>query len=210
MLNIALPTGRLGNDIYDIFAKLGYLIDEFEKNSRKLVIENKEIGLRYFLVKPSDVGIYVERGIADIGVVGKDVILETEPDIYELLDLGLGKCKMIIAAKDDFKEYKNNNLKVATKYVNITKKYFEMKNREVDIVKLNGSIELAPVLDMSDVIVDITETGTTLRENNLSIIREIVDISAMLIANKSSYKFNKDEIDGLVNKIKECGDIKND
>lgn len=206
MLNIALPTGRLGNDIYNIFAKLGYLIDEYEKNSRKLVLENKDIGLRYFLVKPSDVGIYVENGIADVGVVGKDIILETEPDIYELLDLGLGKCKMIIAAKNNYGENKNNTLKVATKYVNITKKYFEMENREVDIVKLNGSIELAPVLDMSDVIVDITETGTTLRENDLSVVKEIVDISAMLIANKSSYKFNKDEIDGLVNKIKKSGD----
>ncbi|MBQ2818780.1 MAG: ATP phosphoribosyltransferase [Clostridia bacterium] len=203
MLNIALPKGRLGDKVYSLFAKMGYDCSEFLSDTRKLVIESEENGVRYLLIKPSDVGIYVERGAADVGVVGKDVLLETNPDVYELLDLELGKCRLAVAAKNGFVEDTDRTLRVATKYVNVTKNYYKGLNREIEIIKLNGSIELAPILGLSDVILDIVETGTTLKENNLSVYETVAPSSARLIANKSNYQFKSEEIDRIVERMKE-------
>lgn len=203
MLNIALPKGRLGDKVYTLLAEIGYDCAAFLENNRKLVIENRENGVRYFLVKPSDVAIYVERGAADAGVVGKDILIESEPDVYELLDLKLGKCRVAVAGPGDYQKDADTTLRVATKYVNIAKKYYASRQRDIEIIKLNGSIELAPILGLSDVIVDIVETGSTLRENNLRIFTEIMDISARLIANKSSYKFKNEEIEEMLRKLKE-------
>lgn len=203
MLNVALPKGRLGDKVYELFAKAGYECELYFSSNRKLVITNEEAGVSYFLVKPSDVAIYVEQGVADVGVVGKDTLLESGADVYELLDLGLGKCRVAVAGPVGFTRDRNSTLRVATKYVNIAKSYYAAKNREIEIIKLNGSIELAPILGLSDVIVDIVETGSTLRENNLSVLEEIMPISARLIANKSNYKFKRETIDGIVTKLKE-------
>lgn len=194
MINIALPKGRLGEKVYKIFEKNGYPCPEVLEDSRKLIFENKDAGVRYFWVKPSDVAIYVERGAADVGVAGKDILLEYEPDVYELYDLNVGKCRMAVAGKKGFRDNRGRTLKVATKFVNIAKNHYDSRSREIDIIKLNGSIELAPILGLSDVIVDIVETGTTLKENNLEVIESIVDISARFIAGKASYKFKNDEI----------------
>ena len=171
-----------------------YQIDDY---FGKLIFENEEKGVRYFWVKPSDVSIYVERGAADIGVAGKDILLEYEPDVYELLDLGVGKCRMAVAARKDFRDDPTHTLRVATKFSNIAERYYLSRGRDIDIIHLNGSIELAPILSLSDVIVDIVETGTTLRENDLAVIDTVVDISARLISNKSSYKFKCGAIDAL-------------
>ena len=194
LLNIALPKGRLGEKVYDIFEKAGYGCPSIHENNRKLIFENEENGVRYFWVKPSDVAIYVERGAADIGVAGKDILLEYNPDVYELCDLQMGKCRMAVAAKNDFFDNPERTLRVATKFPNITKKYYSALSREIDIIKLNGSIEIAPILGLSDVIVDIVETGTTLKENNLRPYETIVPISARLVSNKVSYKFKNDVI----------------
>lgn len=197
MLNVALPKGRLGEKVYSMFEKAGYPCPSIKENNRKLIFENEEAGVRYFWVKPSDVAIYVERGAADIGVVGKDILLEYEPDIYELLDLGFGKCRMAVAAKKDFHDDKSRTLKVATKFSNIAGNYYRAKGRDIDIIHLNGSIEIAPILGLSDVIVDIVETGTTLKENDLVVYDTVVPISARLISNKASYKFKSQQIDEL-------------
>lgn len=194
LLNIALPKGRLGEKVYDIFEKAGYGCPSIHENNRKLIFENEENGVRYFWVKPSDVAIYVERGAADIGVAGKDILLEYNPDVYELCDLQMGKCRMAVAAKNDFFDNPERTLRVATKFPNITKKYYSALSREIDIIKLNGSIEIAPILGLSDVIVDIVETGTTLKENNLRPYETIVPISARLVSNKVSYKFKNEVI----------------
>ena len=203
MISVALPKGRLGNKVFDIFARIGYDCDEMHSDSRQLVFTSEENGISYFLVKPSDVSIYVEHGAADIGIVGKDILLEYEPDVYELLDLGIGKCRMCVAGKNDFTDNPDVALRVATKFVNIAKTYYKSINRNIEIIKLNGSIELAPILDLSDVIVDIVETGTTLKENNLGVLTEILPISARLIANKASYKFKTEEINKIVTKFSE-------
>ena len=203
MINVALPKGRLGEKVYAMFEKAGYECPAIKESSRKLIFENKEKGVRYFWVKPSDVSIYVERGAADIGVAGKDILLEYSPDVYELLDLNMGKCRMAVAGKDDFYDDGSRTLKVATKFVNIAKRYYASKCRDIDIIKLNGSIEIAPILGLSDVIVDIVETGATLRENNLSVKETIVPISARLIANKSSFKFKTEEIEEIVKCMKD-------
>ena len=203
MLNIALPKGRLGDKTYSLFEKIGYKCAELTEDSRKLIFENKEKNIRYLLVKPSDVGIYVEKGAADIGVVGKDILLENDYDIYELLDLNLGICKISVAALSGYKEDTERKLRVATKYVNTAKKYYSSLNRETDIIKLNGSIELAPILGLSDVIVDIVETGNTLKENNLKVINDIEEISARFIANKTSYKFKNEEIKNIEKRLRE-------
>jgi ATP phosphoribosyltransferase len=202
MINIALPKGRLGEKVYNIFESLGYGCKEILENNRKLIFEDEKNGVRYFWVKPSDVAIYVEKGAADVGVVGKDILLEYNPDIYELLDLNIGKCRMCVAAKNGFRDSREKTLRVATKVSNIAKKYYNSIGREIEIIKLNGSIELAPILNMSDVIVDIVETGTTLKENDLSVVTEIVDISARFISNKSSYKFKNNEISLMQEKIR--------
>ena len=203
MLNIALPKGRLGETVYDLFERAGFECPSIREKNRKLIFENEKTGVRYFWVKPSDVPIYVERGAADLGVAGKDIILEYAPDVYELLDLKLGKCRMAVAAKKDFHDDGTKTLRVATKFPNIASDYYEGIGRDIDVIKLNGSIELAPILGLSDVIVDIVETGTTLRENNLEVKAEILPISARLIANKSSFRFADREIGLITEKMKE-------
>lgn len=196
-ISIALPKGRLGEKAYSLLASAGYDCPSLEEKNRKLIFENEEKGVRYFWAKPSDVAIYVTLGAADIGIVGKDILLEYSPDVYELLDLGIGKCRMCVAAKKSFKDTGGYTLKAATKFPNIARSYYESVGRDVDIIKLNGSIELAPILDMSDVIVDIVETGRTLKENDLEPKTDIVNISARLIANKVSYKFKNEKIIAL-------------
>ena len=198
MLNVALPKGRLGEKVYAMFEKAGFECPSIKENNRKLIFENEAVGVRYFWVKPSDVAIYVERGAADIGVAGKDILLEYEPDVYELFDLDIGKCRMAVAAKKDFRDNPNHTLRVATKFSNIAQSYYASKGRDIDIIHLNGSIEIAPILDLSDVIVDIVETGTTLKENDLEVFETIVPISARLIANKSAFKFKGDIIEKIV------------
>ena len=181
-----------------MFEKAGFPCPAILEGGRKLIFENEELSLRYFWVKPSDVAIYVERGAADIGIVGKDILLEYEPEVYELLDLKMGKCRMAVAAKNGFRDDPRRTLRVATKFANIAANYYLSKGRDIDIIHLNGSIELAPILDLSDVIVDIVETGTTLKENDLSVIDTIVPISARLIANKAGYKFKSSLIQPLI------------
>ena len=201
MINVALPKGRLGEKVYDMFERAGFECPSIKENTRKLIFENAEKGIRFFWVKPSDVSIYVERGAADIGVAGKDILLEYAPDVYELLDLNIGKCRMAVAAKRDFYDDNQRTLRVATKFVNIAKKYYSSKCREIDIIKLNGSIEIAPILSLSDVIVDIVETGTTLKENDLEVFETILPISARLICNKSAYKFKTAEVENILRGI---------
>ena len=203
MLNIALPKGRLGEKVYAMFEAAGYECPSIKENNRKLIFENPERQVRYFWVKPSDVSIYVERGAADIGVAGKDILLEYQPNVYELLDLELGKCRMAVAAPRGFYDDNSRTLRVATKFTNIAARYYAGIGRDIDIIKLNGSIELAPILGLSDVIVDIVETGTTLKENNLDVFSTILPISARLIANKSSFKFKSREIEIIADCMKE-------
>ena len=198
MLNIALPKGRLGEKVYAMFEKAGFGCPAIHEGGRKLIFENAAAGVRYFWVKPSDVAIYVERGAADVGVAGKDILLEYAPDVYELLDLRTGSCRMAVAAKDGFVDDPRRQLRVATKFSSIAARHYLAKGRDIDIIHLNGSIELAPILGLSDVIVDIVETGSTLRENDLKVIETVVPISARLIANKASYQFNGDTVDALV------------
>ena len=204
-INIALPKGRLGEKAYSLFEAAGYGCPEIKEESRKLVFDNPDIGIRYFWVKPSDVAIYVERGVADLGVVGKDILLEYSPDVYELLDLGIGKCTVSVAALNQDKgtgSLSPRPVRVATKFPNIARKYYQAQGREIDVIKLNGSIELAPILGLSDVIVDIVETGQTLLDNSMKPTEQIVEVSARLISNKASYTFKH----GIIDKI--CGDIK--
>ena len=208
MLNIALPKGRLGEKVYAMFEAAGFECPSIKETNRKLIFENPEKQVRYFWVKPSDVAIYVERGAADIGVAGKDILLEYEPDVYELLDLNLGKCRMAVAAPESFRDNENRTLRVATKFTNIAANYYAGIGRQIDIIKLNGSIELAPILGLSDVIVDIVETGTTLKENNLAVRQTILPISARLIANKASFQFKGTQIEQLLchvrNQVNSC------
>lgn len=203
MLNVALPKGRLGEKVYNMFEEAGFECPSIKETNRKLIFENEEKMVRYFWVKPSDVAIYVERGAADIGVCGKDILLEYEPDIYELLDLDLGKCRMAVAGPENFRDNGKRTLRVATKFSNIAKNYYSSLGRDIDIIHLNGSIEIAPILGLSDVIVDIVETGTTLKENNLAVLETIVPISARLIANKASFKFKTQQIEKLIKSLEE-------
>ena len=200
-INIALPKGRLGEKVYAMFKAAGYECPSIEEENRKLIFENPDRGVRYFWVKPSDVAIYVERGAADIGVAGKDILLEYRPDVYELADLGIGKCRMCVAGPKDFFDDRSQTLRVATKFPRIARTYYASLSRDIDIIQLNGSIELAPILGLSDVIVDIVETGRTLLENGLEPKEEIVPISARLIANKVSYKFKNAAIRRLVDAV---------
>ncbi len=202
-LNVALPKGRLGEKVYVMFEKAGFPCPSIKENNRKLIFENSDAGVRYFWVKPSDVAIYVERGAADIGVAGKDILLEYKPDIYELLDLKMGKCNMAVAGKENFKDDRKKTLTVATKFTNIAKEYYASQGRDIDIIHLNGSIELAPILALSDVIVDIVETGATLKENKLVVIEKFKDISARLIANKANFKFKSQMIEKVKSSLKE-------
>lgn len=203
MLNIALPKGRLGEKVYNLLKQAGYACPAIEDPGRKLIFENPETGVRYFWVKPSDVAIYVERGAADLGIAGKDILLEYRPEVYELLDLGLGKCRMAVAGPKTFREKPGRALRIATKFPHIAAKYYAGLGRDIDIIKLNGSIEIAPILGLSDVIVDIVETGKTLKENDLEVMETIVPISARLIANQAAYQFQYDAIRTLVRNLEE-------
>ena len=198
MLNIALPKGRLGEKVYSLFAAAGFECPALLENSRKLVCENPAQEVRYFWVKPSDVAIYVERGAAYIGVAGRDILLEYRPEVYELMDLNIGKCRMAVAAPEGFQDRGDRTLRVATKFGRIAKDYYAARGRDIDIIHLNGSIEIAPILGLSDVIVDIVETGTTLRENHLEVMETVIPISARLIANKSGFKFKTKAIQQLM------------
>ena len=201
MLNIALPKGRLGEKVYAMFKAAGFPCPSIEEQNRKLIFENEEVGVRYFWVKPSDVAIYVERGAADIGVAGKDILLEYRPRVYELMDLDVGKCRMAVAAPKGFRDDPTRTLRVATKFSRIARDYYAAQGRDIDIIHLNGSIEIAPILGLSDVIVDIVETGTTLKENDLEVFETIVPISARLIANTSSFKFKNEAIERLLTQM---------
>jgi len=201
MLSVALPKGRLGEHVYDLFEAAGFPCPSIKNPGRRLIFENEEAGVRYFWVKPSDVTVYVERGAADIGVAGRDILLEYEPDVYELCDLGIGKCRMAVAAPRDFRDDPRRTLRVATKFRHVAETFYAARGREIDIIHLNGSIEIAPIVGLSDVIVDIVETGTTLKENNLEVIETVFPISARLIANKSSHKFKNEAISRLAREI---------
>ncbi|MBQ6946868.1 MAG: ATP phosphoribosyltransferase, partial [Clostridia bacterium] len=201
--NVALPKGRLGEKVYDMFAAAGFDCPALLDPGRKLIFENEAAGVRYFWVKPSDVAIYVARGAADIGVAGKDILLEYAPDVYELMDLDIGKCRMAVAAPKNFVDDKTRTLRVATKFSTIARNYYRSIGRDIDIIHLNGSIEIAPILGLSDVIVDIVETGSTLKENDLEVRETIVPISARLIANKAAYKFKSEAINRLVSQMTE-------
>ncbi|MBR4868513.1 MAG: ATP phosphoribosyltransferase [Clostridia bacterium] len=202
-INVALPKGRLGEKVYKMFAAAGFECPEVLDDTRKLIFENEQNHIRYFWVKPSDVAIYVERGAADIGVAGKDILLEYQPEIFELLDLNIGKCRMAVAAKKGFRDNPERTLRVATKFPHIAAGYYRKLGRDIDIIKLNGSIELAPILGLSDVIVDIVETGTTLLENNLEPTETVVPISARLIANRAEFQFKYNEMQTIVNGLKQ-------
>ena len=197
ILSVALPKGRLGEKVYNLFEAAGYGCPSIKEESRKLIFENADAGVRYFWVKPSDVAIYVERGAADVGVAGRDIILEYAPDVYELCDLKMGKCRMALAAPKGFRDTGSKTLRVATKFSRIAKEFFASRGRDIDVIHLNGSIEIAPILGLSDVIVDIVETGTTLRENDLEVIEEIMPISARFISNKASFRFKTEAIERL-------------
>ena len=204
MLNIALPKGRLGDQVYELLASVGYDCKSIYDDNRKLVFENEAAGVRYLLVKPIDVAIYVEHHAADVGIVGKDILLESRPDVYELLDLGLGRCRMCVAAREDYAGDPDRPVRVATKFPNIAKAHYAKMSRDIDIIKLNGSIELAPILGLSDVIVDIVESGSTIRENHLKILEEFLAISARFIANKSSYEFKIEEINAMLGRLEDA------
>ena len=203
-LTFALAKGRLAEQSLDLLEKIGITCEEMrDKSSRKLIFTNEELGMRFFLAKASDVPTYVEYGAADIGIVGKDILAESGADVYELLDTGLGRCRMCVAGPKDFTEDQSRALRVATKFGNIAKRYYAAQGRDIDIIQLNGSIELAPILGLSDVIVDIVETGTTLRENDLKVLTEFMPISARFIANRASYQFKHQEIEALLGRLKE-------
>jgi ATP phosphoribosyltransferase len=203
MLNIALPKGRLGDKVYAMMKRAGYPCPDLENPDRRLIFENLQAGVRYFWVKPSDVTIYVERGAADLGIAGKDIILENRPDIYELLDLNIGVCRMAVAAPEGFRDDREQTLRVATKFPNIAGDYYAAKARDVELIRLNGSIEIAPILGLSDVIVDIVETGKTLRENGLTVLETVCPISARLVANRSAFRFLNQEIVTLLQNVSE-------
>ena len=203
-LNIALPKGRLGESVYRLFENAGFGCPGILEDRRKLVFENPEKGVRYFWVKPMDVPVYVERGTADIGAAGQDVLSELEPVVYNILDLETGICKMAEAVPEDYREDLSAPLRVATKYPGIAGHYYRLQGREIDIIKLNGSIEAAPVLGLSDVIVDIVETGKTLRENHLHIKEIIMPVSARLIVNESSFAFREERIRDLAGRLAEA------
>ena len=202
MINVALPKGRLGESAYERMAAAGYDCPSILEKNRKLTFENPEKGVRYFWVKPSDVSIYVERGAADVGIAGKDILLEYRPDVYELLDLKMGKCRMCVAGPEDFYDDPNRQLRVATKFPHIATEYYDSRSRDIDIIKLNGSIELAPIVGLSEVIVDIVETGSTLRENGLNVLEEVCPLSARMVVNQVSMKMEDERIRNLIRDLR--------
>ena len=207
-LTFALGKGRLAKKTLQLFEKIGITCEEIrDKNTRKLIFVNEELKLRFFLAKGPDVPTYVELGAADIGVVGRDTILEENRNVYEVLDLGYGKCKMCVCGRESARDLlmHHERIRVASKYPNIAKDYFyNKKHQTVDIIKLNGSVELGPLVDLSDVIVDIVETGSTLRENGLGVLEEVCDLSARMIVNPVSMQLESDRIRDLVLKIREA------
>lgn len=202
-LNIALPKGRLGESVCRAFVRAGLIGPDALSDSRRLIFLSRDGAYRLFWVKPSDVGVYVERGAADIGVAGKDILLEYRPEVYELMDLRAGICRMAVAGRADFRDDRSRPLRVATKYPRIAAAHYREKSREIDVIRLGGSIELAPLLDLSDVIVDIVETGATLRENGLKELETVAEISARLAANKASYEFRREQIDLVCARLRE-------
>ncbi len=202
-LRVALPKGRMGDKVYQLFQKAGLSCEGILEESRKLVFEDTDNRVSYYLVKPSDVDSYVEHGAADIGVVGKDVLLESSADVLELLDMKMGACRLAVAGKPDFSEDPAIPLRVATKYPAIARRYYAEKSRSVEVIQLHGSIELAPLTGLSDVIVDIVESGSTLRENDLAVLAEIAPSSARLVANRASWRFKEPKIRALLRKLEE-------
>jgi ATP phosphoribosyltransferase len=201
MVKVALAKGRLGKQVVKLMENTPYG-DVVDLDSRKLIFNDNFKNIQYILMKPMDVPTYVNSGIVDIGVVGKDVIMESEADIYEIKDLGIGKCKFSIAALKGSDRYKQSSpLRIATKYPNVAREYYKDEKRPIKIFKLNGSVELAPLIGMSDVILDIVETGNTLRANGLEVIADVCDISGKIIANKGSYRFKYKEITDFVNQF---------
>ena len=205
-LTFALAKGRLAKQTLALLEKIGITCEEInDPDTRKLIFQNDELGLRFFLSKPSDVPTYVEYGVADIGIAGRDTILEEGRNLYEVLDLGFGKCRMCVCGPESAKELlkKNEIIRVATKYPNIAKNYFkDKKNQTVEIIKLNGSVELAPIVGLSEVIVDIVETGSTLRENGLEVLEVITELSARIVVNQVSLRMEHERINKLLTDIK--------
>ena len=195
MIRLAIPKGRLGNAVADLLQRSGHDCAGLRNGSRRLAFTMGDI--EAILVKPSDIAVYVEHGAADIGVAGKDVLMEDEPDVFELMDLGFGICRMAVSAPAGFADDPSRVLRVASKYPRVAGEHFARKNRAAEVITLHGSIELAPLVGLSDVIVDIVETGTTLRENGLEVLEEIAPLSARLIANRSRYHFIRTEIERL-------------
>ncbi len=200
-IKIALPKGRLTSKAFDLLRKINIRFDDYDTESRKLIFQNDIERIKVVSVKATDVPIYVEQGAADMGIAGKDVLLEADASVFELMDLGFGKCRFVVASLKDNITDKNKKLRVATKYPNVAKKYFHEKGMPIEIIKLNGSVELAPIIGLSDVIVDIVETGTTLIENGLVVIDEICPISSRLIINRASLKTKSEQIDKIVKGI---------
>ena len=204
VLRIALTKGRLEKNTVELFEKMGYDCTELHEKGRKLILPIKEKNIEVVLAKAADVITYVEHGVCALGIVGKDTILEMNPKIFEMLDLGFGKCKFALATKKDKDFYAGYGVKViATKYPNVSRKFFESKGMDIEIVKIEGSVELAPLLELSDAIVDIVETGNTLKANGLEVIEDVVPISARLIVNKVSLKMKKKRVEELIHDIKE-------
>lgn len=205
-LTFALAKGRLADKTMELLEEIGITCEEMKENSRKLIFTNEEQKLRFFLAKASDVPTYVEYGAADIGIIGKDTLMEENRNLYEVLDLGFGKCKFSVAGKPEIREKlnKSNDLRVATKYPNIAKEYFyKNKHQTIEIVKLNGSVELAPIVGLADVIVDIVETGSTLKANGLEVLEDICPVSARVVVNRVSMKLEHERISKIINGIKE-------
>ncbi len=202
-LNIALPKGRLGDEALSILSAAGILemASEDADAHRRLIFANTSGDIRFFWAKPADVATYVERGAADIGIVGKDCLVEHNPDVYERLDTGLGQCRMCVAAREGWQDDGRSVLRVATKYANTARTFFESIGRDIDIIPLSGSIEIAPIIDLSDVIVDIVQTGQTLKENGLVVVDTIFPVSARLIANKANYQFKRARITDVAERL---------
>lgn len=201
-MRIALAKGRLGENATEIFKMIG-IGEVLDLNSRKLVFKDEKNDIEYLLLKPSDVVTYVENGVADLGVVGSDVLMESREEVYELFDLGFGKCKFSIASKIGESDFLSKKIiRVATKYPRVAKLYFDSLNKPIEIIPLNGSVELAPLVGLSDCIVDIVETGNTLKANDLEVLEDMYQVSARLICNKVSYRFYKNEIYDIVRKLR--------
>lgn len=203
-ITVALTKGRLAGLSMEMLEKAGFTCDEMKEKSRKLVFVNEDIKMKFFLSKAGDVPTYVEYGAADIGICGKDVLLEESRNLYEVLDLGIGRCRMAVAGPPSLKDslYDKYDLRVATKYPKIASDFFNnKKHRTIEMIKLNGSVELGPIVSLADVIVDIVETGSTLRENGLVVLDEIVDISARLVVNRVSMKLKHGQISDIIKRL---------